>query len=147
MVSIPVLHATTLGCLAFVLIGMTPADAADEGEASDETTLIRIVNGLGNREIRRVFISAVADTAWGPNRLEKGRGVEPGEAAEWPVEPGEYDLRVQDETGDTYTINNVNVSEGETAEWTVITDDLDTGETGKAGRSDEPEGEDSADPY
>ena len=130
--------------LAPVLSNRINAEEADEAEDSDGVTRVRIVNGLEDRVICLVFISLVTDDEWGPNRLPENEEIRPEKAAEWVIEPGGYDLRVQDDRGDTYTLNNVEVGEGQTAEWTVIPDDPDTGDAGKGPGSGESDGEDEA---
>lgn len=90
-----------------------------------QPTRLRIVNGLSQWDIHRVYISPASSESWGPDRLDPDQILRPGQSETWTLDPGTYDLRVQDEDEDTYTRRNVCIPARMTTEWTVTTDDID----------------------
>ena len=90
-----------------------------------EPTRIRITNGLSRWEIHFVYISSTSSSSWGDNQLDPNQKLLPGASETWTLSAGNYDLRVKDEDGDTYTRRNVCIPQGMLVEWRVTIDDLD----------------------
>jgi hypothetical protein len=91
-------------------------------ETGEGTAPVSIVNDLGDWTIWYAYVDP-SDSAWGDDRLG-AHLLEPGEELTVWVDEGTYDLRVEDEDGDTYTVWGVEVEEGG-YEWAVNLDDMD----------------------
>ncbi len=92
---------------------------------AEEPTRIRITNGLSRWSIHYVYISSTSSNSWGDDQLSSNQTLSPGASETWTLSAGNYDLRVKDEDGDTYTRRNVCVPRGMLVEWRVTIDDLD----------------------
>ncbi|MBN1435287.1 hypothetical protein JW921_11040 [Candidatus Fermentibacterales bacterium] len=111
-----------------VTLGDIDGGWTDEGEGGgyyetgDGTAPVTIYNDLGSWTIWYVYVDP-SDAPWGDDRLGSDL-LYPGETITVWVDPGEYDLRVQDEDDDTYTLWNVSVGEAGYS-WDVSLDDID----------------------
>lgn len=92
---------------------------------AEEATRIRITNGLGRYSIYYVYISPTSNTSWGNDQLNSSQVISPGASETWTLSPGQYDLRIKDEDGDTYTRRDICVPRGMLIEWRVTLDELD----------------------
>lgn len=91
----------------------------ETGEGSAPAT---ITNNLGDWMIYFVYVDP-SDAPWGEDRLDTEILDQGDEITVW-IDPGIYDLRVEDEDGDTYTLWEVDVDAGGYS-WNVTLDDLD----------------------
>ena len=89
-----------------------------------EKVPLSITNGLEIYDVHCVYISRTNDNVWGTNHLPGTDILEPGKTAEVMVVPGEYDIQVLDQDGDTYTLNDVQVGT-DGFQWTVTIDQID----------------------
>ena len=96
-------------------------DAVDE-LADGEGVPVTIYNDLGDWTIWYIYCDRT-DDPWGDDRLGSEL-CEPGEEYTFYVAPGEYDLQVEDEDGDTYTLWGITIDENGYY-WSVTLDDLD----------------------
>lgn len=88
------------------------------------TCPVRITNGLGSWEIWYVYVSTSDQTEWGEDWLGSESILTPGNTITVNVGPGTYDMMVEDEDGDTYSLYGVEVgSSGYT--WNVSLSDMD----------------------
>lgn len=88
------------------------------------TCPVRITNGLGSWEIWYVYVSTADQTEWGEDWLGTESILTPGNTITVNVGPGTYDMMVEDEDGDTYSLYGVEVgSAGYT--WNVSLSDMD----------------------
>lgn len=122
--------ALLLGILAIALFAAC-GEQADEGtqpstDDTDEAAMaeVTITNGLESWDIYFILIDP-SDDMWGEDRL--GADIlAPGESFTVEIEEGTWDMMVEDEDGDTYTLWQVEIgSEG--YEWNVTLDDMDSG--------------------
>jgi hypothetical protein len=91
-------------------------------ESGEGTAPVTIVNDLGAWDIYYVYVDA-SDSPWGDDRLGADILTAESQITVW-VDPGNYDMQVEDEDGDTYTIWGVEVGEdGYT--WNVTLADMD----------------------
>jgi hypothetical protein len=100
----------------------TPANLQNAGPCP-----VVVTNSLGSWNITGIWISPAASESWGDNYL----GAEllyPGDTYTANVQPGFYDIYLEDEDGDTYTRLDVEVTSiGYT--WEAALSDLDSGGT------------------
>ncbi|MBD3370961.1 hypothetical protein GF402_11455 [Candidatus Fermentibacteria bacterium] len=106
--------------------------AIGEGDAP-----VWITNDLGGWDIYYAYIDP-SDSPWGDDRLES-EILSQDETLIVLIDPGTYDIQLEDEDGDTYTQWEVEIDEGG-YEWNVTLDDLDT-ETWGGGTGTEEVGE------
>lgn len=92
-------------------------DAAAEGDAP-----VTIYNDLGDWTIWYVYCDPT-DAPWGDDRLGSEL-LHPGEEFTFYVPAGSYDIQVEDEDGDTYTLWGVDIDESGYY-WEVTLSDLD----------------------
>lgn len=85
---------------------------------------ITVVNGLGSWSVERIYISGTDEEEWGLSSLSSNMILAPGDSVAIAVEPGEYDISIVDEDGDTYTRWDQTVTE-EGYRWQVTLDDID----------------------
>ena len=91
-------------------------------ETGDGTAPVTIVNDLGGWDIYFAYVDP-SDAPWGDDRL--GADIlSQSDQITVLVEPGTYDMRVEDEDGDAYTVWGVDVDETG-HQWTVTLDDMD----------------------
>ena len=100
-------------------IEMVEAVSLETGEG---TAPITISNNLGGWDILYVYVDP-SDSPWGEDRLGADILEGSSEITVW-VDPGSYDIKVQDEDGDTYTLWGIDVDENG-YEWSVTLDDID----------------------
>ena len=91
-------------------------------ETGEGTAPVTIVNNLDGWDIYYVYIDP-SNGAWGDDRLGSDILTESSKITVW-VDPGSYDMKVEDEDGDTYTLWGIDVNENG-YEWTVTLDDID----------------------
>ncbi len=85
---------------------------------------VRITNDLGSWEIWYVYVSTSDQTEWGEDWLGASNILSPGNTLTVNVGQGTYDMMVEDEDGDTYSLYGVEVgSSGYT--WNVSLSDMD----------------------
>ncbi|MCK4806641.1 MAG: hypothetical protein KAT09_03295 [Candidatus Aegiribacteria sp.] len=97
-----------------------PADGTDEAAMVEVT----ITNGLELWDIYFILIDP-SDETWGEDRL--GADIlTPGESFTVEIEEGTWDIMVEDEDGDTYTLWQVDIGP-ESYQWNVTIDDMDSG--------------------
>jgi len=112
----------------FVTLGdMDPMSGDDvfEGvslETGEGIAPVTIANNLGGWDIYYVFVDP-SDGPWGEDRLGADILTGSSEITVW-VDPGTYDMRVEDLDGDTYTLWEIDVDENG-YEWAVVLDDMD----------------------
>jgi hypothetical protein len=78
-------------------------------ETGDGDCPIDIYNGLGDWTIWYIYVDLATDP-WGDDRLGSEL-LYPGEMFTVWVDPGTYDIQVEDEDGDTYTLWGVEIDE------------------------------------
>jgi hypothetical protein len=83
---------------------------------------VDIYNALGDWDIWYIYVDR-SDDPWGDDRLG-AELLEPGDLFTVWVEPGMYDIRVEDVDGDTYTIWGVDIDEDGYL-WEVTLADMD----------------------
>jgi hypothetical protein len=93
-----------------------------DAEIEEGSAPVTIYNGLGDWTIWYVYCDPT-DAPWGDDRLGSEL-LNPGEEYTFYVNPGEYDIQVEDEDGDTYTLWGVTVDESGYY-WEVTLSDLD----------------------
>ncbi len=91
-------------------------------ETGEGTAPITIINTLGGWDIYYVYVDS-SDSPWGEDRLGADILTESNAITVW-VDPGSYDIRVQDVDEDTYTIWGIDVDENG-YEWAVTIEDMD----------------------
>ncbi len=91
-------------------------------ETGEGTAPVTIVNGLDPWIIDYVWVDP-SDAPWGEDRLDDDFLFPEDMIVVW-VDPGTYDIRVEDEDGDTYTLWGVDVDETG-YEWEVSLSDID----------------------
>lgn len=91
-------------------------------EAGDGSAPVTIYNDLGSWTIWYVYVDP-SDASWGDDRLGANL-LYPGETITVWVDPGEYDIQVEDEDEDTYTLWNVDVGP-DGYYWEVTLSDID----------------------
>lgn len=94
----------------------------DYASSGDGSCPIDFYNELGDYDIWFVYVDLSTDP-WGADRLGADL-IEPGGVFTVWVDPGIYDLRVEDEDGDTYTLWDVEVDE-DGVYWDVTLADMD----------------------
>jgi|GEM_PF-336703 len=97
---------------------------------------VTIVNGLGSWDIYFVYVDP-SSAPWGDDRLGSDILLPGDEITVW-VNPGTYDIQVEDEDGDTYTKWEVAVG-ADGYEWEVTLADLDATGSGEVGLMPVPE--------
>ncbi len=96
------------------------------GESTYETEggcPITIYNDLGNWTIYYIYCSPSSSSDWGSDWLGS-ETLAPGESWTFYVNPGQYDLRCQDEDDDTYTLMGISV-DYDGFYWSVDLNDID----------------------
>jgi uncharacterized protein (DUF2141 family) len=103
-------------------LSVTDADI-DTPRPAEQPATVTVVNGLGSWTINYIYIDK-SDEPWGEDRL--GASVlAPGETASIEITTGTWDMKAEDEDGDTYTVWGQEIGpEGYT--WTVTLDQMDT---------------------
>lgn len=91
-------------------------------ETGEGSAPVTIVNDLGAWDIYYVYVDP-SDGPWGDDRLEADILTSESRITVM-VDPGTYDMRVEDEDGDTYTLWGIDVGE-EGYEWSVTLADMD----------------------
>jgi len=91
-------------------------------ETGEGTAPISIINDLGGWDIYYVYVDP-SDGPWGEDRLGANILIDASTLTVW-VDPGTYDMQVEDEDGDTYTLWGIDVDETGYA-WVVTLDDID----------------------
>lgn len=86
------------------------------------TAPVSITNGLGSYDIWYAYVDP-SDSPWGDDRLGSDI-LEPGATLTVWVDPGTYDIKVEDVDGDTYTLRGVEVGP-EGYDWEVTLGDMD----------------------
>ena len=108
-------------------------------ESGEGTAPVTIINGLGSWDIYFVYVDP-SNAPWGEDRL--GANIlSPGDELTVWVEPGTYDMKVEDVDSDTYTLWGVDVDENGYV-WEVTLSDMDAGgaSEGESGLMPVPEG-------
>ena len=85
-------------------------------------TTVTIVNDLGNYDIHYVYVSRTIDP-WGDDRLGAST-LAPGESIDVDITTGAWDMKVEDEDGDTYTLWGQEIGP-EGFVWNVTLDQID----------------------
>ncbi len=91
-------------------------------ETGEGIAPVTIVNDLGGWDIHYVFVDP-SDGPWGDDRLGADILTGSSDITVW-VDPGTYDIRVQDVDDDTYTVWGIDVDENG-YEWAVTLADMD----------------------
>jgi hypothetical protein len=91
-------------------------------ETGEGSAFVSIVNDLQGWDIYFAYVDPT-DAPWGEDRLGMDLLYQDDQLIVW-VDPGVYDIRVEDQDGDTYTLWGVEVDEAG-FEWYVTLDDLD----------------------
>lgn len=91
-------------------------------ETGEGTAPVTITNNLGGWDIYFVYVDP-SDSPWGDDQLGADILEDSSEITIW-VNPGSYDMKVEDEDGDTYTLWEINVDENG-YEWAVTLEDMD----------------------
>ncbi len=101
------------------------ADNTTPDVGTDETAMaqITITNGLEDYDIYYIYVDP-SDAPWGEDRLGD-EILEPGDSFTIEVEPGTWDMQVEDVDGDTYTLWQVEVG-ADGYDWNVTLDDIDS---------------------
>ena len=107
------------------LVSMLVGGVLGSATTAEEATRVRIVNGLGRWNIHDVYISPSSSDNWGENDLVSGQILRAGESITRTVDPGDYDLKCEDNEEDEYTRYEVCIPRGMLVEWRVTLDDLD----------------------
>ncbi len=92
-------------------------------ESGEGTAYVSIINDLGGYDIFYAYVDA-SDSPWGEDRLGSELLYQDDELIVW-VDPGTYDIKVEDIDGDTYTLWGIDVDENG-FEWFVTLDDMDS---------------------
>ncbi len=93
------------------------------GSSMNSGAPVTIYNDLGNYTVYYVYCSSSSASSWGDDRLGS-EVIVPGDSFTFYVNPGTYDIQLEDEDGDTYTRMGVDVrSDG--YHWAVDLGDLD----------------------
>jgi len=106
-------------------------------ETGEGSAPVTIVNGLGSWDIYFVYVDPSSSDTWGDDRLGSDILLPGDEITVW-VNPGTYDMQVEDEDGDTYTKWEVAVG-ANGYEWEVTLADLDATSSGEVGLMPVPE--------
>jgi len=106
-------------------------------ETGEGSAPVTIVNGLGSWDIYFVYVDPSSSDTWGDDRLGSDILLPGDEITVW-VNPGTYDMQVEDEDGDTYTKWEVAVG-ANGYEWEVTLADLDATGSGEVGLMPVPE--------
>jgi len=100
---------------------VTPEDI-DTPRPPAVPTTVTIVNGLGSYDIWYVYVSRTIDP-WGDDKL--GTSIlGPGESIDVDITTGAWDMKVEDEDGDTYTLWGQEIGP-EGYVWNVTLDQID----------------------
>ncbi|OPL18716.1 MAG: hypothetical protein AVO35_05140 [Candidatus Aegiribacteria sp. MLS_C] len=91
-------------------------------ESGEGSAPVTIVNDLGSWDIYYVYVDP-SDSPWGDDRLGADILSTESQITVW-VDPGTYDMKVEDEDGDTYTLWGVEVGEAGYT-WNVTLADMD----------------------
>lgn len=91
-------------------------------ETGSGSAPVTIYNDLGDWTIWYVHVDP-SDSQWGDDRLGSDL-LYPGDMITVWVDPGEYDLKVEDDEGDTYTLWNIHVGSSG-YDWNVTLEDID----------------------
>jgi hypothetical protein len=92
------------------------------GGSGEGSCAVDIYNGLGDWDIWYIYVDLSTDP-WGDDRLGT-EILEPGELFTVWVDPGVYDIQVEDVDGDTYTLWDVEIDE-DGFYWEVTLADID----------------------
>lgn len=101
---------------------VTPETRAAAESAWAGSCAVTITNDLGAWRITRVLCSPSDSSEWGDNWITSP--IPPSETVTIHVAPGTYDIRVEDNDGDTYTRWGVAVTEGGFT-WNPTLQDID----------------------
>jgi len=83
---------------------------------------VKITNDLGAWNIEEIYIDPAEDNNWGDNLITET--LEPGSDVTLSVAPGNYDIMLVDEDGDSYTRWDIEIgSDG--FDWAVTLSDID----------------------
>lgn len=85
---------------------------------------VTIENGLGSWDIWYVYVSPATDDSWGDDRIGAENILSPGNTITVWVDPGTYDIMVEDVDEDTYSRYGVEVGPPG-YEWVVTLSDMD----------------------
>jgi hypothetical protein len=103
-------------------LAITDADI-DTPRPAEEPATVTVVNGLGDWTISFLYIDK-SDEPWGDDRLGANT-LAPGASVTVDITTGSWDMKAEDEDGDTYTLWGTEIGpEGYT--WTVTLDQMDT---------------------
>jgi len=103
-------------------LAITDADI-DTPRPAEEPATVTVINGLGDWTINYLYIDK-SDEPWGDDRLGAGT-LAPGASVTVDITTGSWDMKAEDEDGDTYTLWGQEIGpEGYT--WTVTLDQMDT---------------------
>ena len=92
-------------------------------DAGEGSTSIAIINDLQGWDIYYVYVDPTGEP-WGDDRLGSNTLFQDDQLIVW-VDPGTYDIQLEDEDGDTYTLWELEV-EAAGFDWYVTLDDLDS---------------------
>jgi hypothetical protein len=95
-------------------------------ESGDGACPVTITNGLGNWTIYYAYVSPSNLSEWGDDVLGSDMLSPGGVLTVW-VDPGTYDMMVEDEDGDTYSLYAIEVGTGGYS-WEVTLADMDPAE-------------------
>ncbi|NLP04766.1 hypothetical protein GX411_02290 [Candidatus Fermentibacteria bacterium] len=99
------------------------AAAGGDVSTGTGTAPVRITNGLGNWDIWYAYVSKSTESDWGEDRLGSSI-LSPGCVLTVWVDPGTYDIMLEDEDGDTYTRYGVTVGAAG-YDWEATLSDMD----------------------
>lgn len=103
-------------------LAITDADI-DTPRPAEEPATVTVINGLGDWTISYLYIDK-SDEPWGDDRLGAST-LAPGASVTVDITTGSWDMKAEDEDGDTYTLWGQEIGpEGYT--WTVTLDQMDT---------------------
>lgn len=86
---------------------------------------LTIVNGLGGWTIHYVQLGLAEGKGWGDDLLGPSEIIRPGAQRVFNIAPGEVDIRITDNEGDTYTRRNLVIPAGGST-WEVTLADIDS---------------------
>ena len=107
-----------------LLVAATLLVLSAMGGCGGKKAPVTITNDLGAWDIHYVYISPADSDEWGEDLLGEDEILEDGQELTTEVEVGTYDIRLLDEDQDTYTRNDVEITE-EGYSWEVTLADLD----------------------
>ncbi|MCB9436829.1 MAG: matrixin family metalloprotease [Anaerolineales bacterium] len=68
----------------------------DGAETPSSTTFAWRVSNYSGFELCNIYFNAAAETTWGDDNLDEGEVLNPNFYFQWQLEPGTYDIRVED---------------------------------------------------